>query len=165
MRVVGVPRRRGGASYHQRQRRSKAMQGLDVVAVIVKREAVVDNSNDPAPTLPGGVPGSSILILYNDAGHVLSTLELEQHGLDATVHHVALHFNSRDPVIVTGDDTGSVQVHNVTMYQFGRFVTGRRLPARDYSGRIVNPHGDTTEWRQDGIDVRVEFLLSFLPKF
>merc|ERR1711871_639195 len=103
-----------------------------------------------------GEPSSSVLIIYNDAGNVLTTLELKMHGTDATVTNIALHLNSRDPIIVTGDNTGSVHIHNVTMYQFGRFVTGRRLPMRDYSGRIINPTGDDSEWRQDGIDIRID---------
>ena len=65
-----------------------------------------------------------------DAGRIITTLELD---MTTTVNQLEL-LKLRDPIIITGDNAGSVQVHNVTMYQFGRFVTGRQLPARDYSG-------------------------------
>ena len=163
--VVGVPRRGGGASYRQ-QRHRKAVRGLDVIAVVLKRSKNIAKLSDHGYDWLHGEPGSSVLIIYNNVGHILTFLELKSHGIDATVTTLALHLNTRDPIVVTGDDSGSIQVHNVTMYQFGRFVTGRRLPMRDYSGRIINLDGDDSEWRKDGIDIRIDTLkeLFHVPK-
>ena len=104
--MFGIPQRSGGQSY--RSRAKTAVKTYDIVALTYQE----DKSKE------------QWLKLYDNTGSTeLFSYPLKHHK--ATVTRVATGLNARHPYIATGDSNGMVQVHNATVYQRGRFVSGR----------------------------------------